>query len=241
MLRKVAAPAGPHRLVLSHDGRFLAAASGRSCQVRCWNVQSGALIWERTINDAFNLHGLAFSPDDKELIATHIHDRHRSIGQTNIAEGWALDNRLTRLTLKPNPRTDYWQIALDVRGKAVGDPCAAAFSADNQWLTVAAGGTHELLIFQNSGDSLEWRRLPRRHARFHARPRRRQTPPASAGRLARGRAVRRSQRHSRSLANYLLDAVQIVDVSAGKLVRQVQLRRSDCGPTLVRAGRNHLL
>ena len=37
-----------------------------------------------------------------------------------------------------------------MRGKAVGDPCAAAFSDNNTWLTVAAGGTHELLIFQNS-------------------------------------------------------------------------------------------
>ena len=41
ILRRWSAPAEPRRLVLSHDGRFLAAASGRSCQVRCWNVQTG--------------------------------------------------------------------------------------------------------------------------------------------------------------------------------------------------------
>ena len=233
VLRKLAAPSGPHRLVLSHDGKFLAAASGRSCQVRCWNVQTGALLWERTIHDAFNLHGLTFSPDDKELVATHIHDRHRSNGQTNIAEGWALDNRLTRLTLQPDPRTDYWQIALDTRGKAVGDPCAAAISADNAWLTVAAGGTHELLIFQNSaipwnggdpGDLLDsvlgledgkLRRLP------------------LGGRPVAVQFI--GQTNMAVVANYLLDAVQIVDVKAGKLVRQAQLG-GPLRPDLIRQG-----
>ena len=113
-------------------------------------MQSGAAKWERKIIDAFSLHGLAFSSDDRELVAAHIQDRHRSIGQTNIAEGWAIDNRLTRLTLEPNPQTEYWQIGLDMRGKAVGDPGAVAFSADQHLLTIAAGGTHELLIFQRS-------------------------------------------------------------------------------------------
>lgn len=231
--RKWSAPGEPRRLVLSHDGKFLAAASGRSCQVHCWNLQTGALHWEHTIIDAFNLHGLAFSPDDKELVATHIHDRHRSIGQTNIAEGWAIDNRLSRLTLEPDARTDYWQIGLDMRGRAVGDPCAAAFSSNHQWLTVAAGGTHELLIFQRSaipwssgdpGDTLDstlslddgkLRRLP------------------LGGRPVAVEFIGASEQAV--VANYLLDAVQVVDVKAGKFVRQVQLG-GPVRPDLVRQG-----
>ncbi len=233
VLRRWAAPGAPRRLVLSHDGRHLAAASGRSCQVRCWNVQTGLLEWERTIIDAFNLHGLTFSPDDKELVAAHIHDRHRSIGQTNIAEGWAIDNRLTRLSLKPDPQIEYWQIGLDMRGQAVGDPCAAACSPNGSWLTVAAGGTHELLIFQNSaipwksgdpGDTLDsmlclddgkLRRLP------------------LGGRPVAVQFVGPSE--TAVVANYLLDALQIVDVKAGKLVRQVQLG-GPLHPDLIREG-----
>ncbi len=227
------APGEPRRLTLSHDGRYLAVACGRSCEVRCWDLQSGDTKWQRKISEAFSLHGLAFSPDDKEMVAAHIHDRQRSIGQTNIAEGWAIDNRLSRLTLEPNPQTEYWQIGLDMRGKAVGDPCAVAFSDNQQWLTIAAGGTHELLIFQrsaipwNSGDpgdtldsslSLEdgkLRRLP------------------LGGRPVAIEFVGKTERAV--VANALLDCVQIVDVKAGKLLRQIQLAGPD-RPDLTRQG-----
>src|SRR5207237_10933878 len=85
-------------------------------------------------------------------------DRLHPFAISTIDKGWPLDNRLSRLTLQPVRDTDYWQIALDTRGKAVGDPCAAAFSPKGDWLAVTAAGTHELLLFQakavpwNSGD-----------------------------------------------------------------------------------------
>jgi len=219
--RRWNAPTEPRRLALSHDGMYLAAASGRSCDVRCWNLETGALVWERKIVDAFNLHGLAFSPDDKELVAAHIHDRQRSIGQTNIAEGWALDNRLTRMTLAADPRTDYWQIGLDMRGLAVGDPCAVGFSADNRWLAVAAGGTHELLIFQRSvipwssgdpGDTLD-SSLALEDGKLRRLP--------LGGRPVTVQFVGKSD--IALVANYLLDALQVVDVRAGKILRQIHL------------------
>ncbi|CAN5175737.1 hypothetical protein BH10PLA2_BH10PLA2_05150 [soil metagenome] len=219
--RAFTAPGEPRRLTLSHDGRFLAAASGRSCEVRCWELSTSALKWQRKIGEAFNLHGLAFSPDDKELVAAHIHDRQRSIGQTNIAEGWAIDNRLSRLTLEPNPQTEYWQIGLDMRGKAVGDPCAVAFSGNQRWLTIAAGGTHELLIFQRSvipwnggdpGDTLD------------------SSLSLEDGKLRRiplgGRPVAIEFVSASDLvlvSNSLLDCLQMVDAKSAKLVRQIPL------------------
>jgi cytochrome c peroxidase len=231
--RHWAAPGEPRRLTLSHDGQYLAAASGRSCEVRCWDLRSSALKWERKIVDAFNLHGLAFSPDDKELVAAHIQDRHRSIGQTNIAEGWAIDNRLTRLTLQPDPQTEYWQIGLDMRGKAVGDPCAAAFSADQRLLAIAAGGTHELLVFQRSaipwsggdpGDTLD-SSLSLEDGKLRRLP--------LGGRPAAVEFVGKSD-HA-LVANALLDAVQLVDARSGKLLRQIDLGKP-AAPDLVRQG-----
>src|SRR5262249_47292135 len=132
----------------TRDGRFLAAVSGRSAQVRCWDTRDGKLLWERAVTDAFNLDGLAFGPDGRDLVTAHAFDRHHPIAVANIREGWAIDNRLCRLTREPDPRGDYWQLALDTRGKAVGDPCAAAFSPKGDWLAVTAAGTHELLLFQ---------------------------------------------------------------------------------------------
>jgi hypothetical protein len=108
----------------------------------------------RTIQDAFNLYGLTFSPSDQELITAHIHDPRQPIDIPNIREGWAVNNCLGRLALESNPRNEYWQMALDLRCKAVGDPCAVAFSPRGEWLVVAAAGTHELLLIPAA--ALEW-------------------------------------------------------------------------------------
>jgi DNA-binding beta-propeller fold protein YncE len=233
VLRRWPAPAEPRHLALTRDGRFLAAVSSRSAQVRCWDTQTGKQLWERTVVDAFNLHGLVFSPDDKELVTAHVHDRRRPIAVHNIEQGWALDSRLSRLTLEPERHAEYRQIALDTRGQAVGDPCAVAFSARGDQLAVAAAGTHELLLFQaaalpwtggDPGDFIDsgleidegkYRRVP-----LGGRPLAVQFVEAS------DQAV---------VANYLLDAVQIVDTQTGKLVRQIPLGGPSL-PSLTRRG-----
>jgi cytochrome c peroxidase len=233
VLRRWPAPTEPRRLALTRDGRFLAAVCGRSAQVRCWDTQTGQQLWERTIVDAFNLHGLAFSPNGQELVTAHMHDRHHPIALSNIEQGWALDNRLSRLTLKPDRETDYWQLALDTRGKAVGDPCAAAFSAKGDRLAIAAAGTHELLLFQTAG--LPWSTgdagdfldaaLDRDDGKFRRVP--------LGGRPLAVQFVEDNDQVV--VANYLLDAVQIVDAKTGKLVRQIPLG-GPSRPSLVRKG-----
>jgi DNA-binding beta-propeller fold protein YncE len=221
IVRRWPAAGEPRRLALTTDGRYLAAASARSAQVRCWDTQTGKPLWEHTITDAFTLHGLAFSPDGKELVATHCHDRHHAISASNIREGWAIDNRLTRLTREPDQDTEYWQIALDVRNKAVADPCAAAFSAGGDWLAITASGTHELVVLQakaipwspgEPGDFLD-ASLERDDGKCRRVP--------LGGRPL---AVQFAGTGTRAVvANYLLDAVQIVDVRSGTLVRQIPL------------------
>jgi YVTN family beta-propeller protein len=233
VLHRWPAPAEPRRLALTRDGRSLAAASARSAQVRCWDTATGRQLWERTITDAFTLHGLTFSPDGRDLIAAHCHDRRHAINPSNIREGWAIDNRLTRLSRIPDRDTPYWQIALDVRFKAVADPCAVAINARGDRLAVAAAGTHELLLVQpqaipwspgEPGDFLDgsldhddgrFRRVP-----LGGRP----VAVAFAG-----------DREEVVVANYLLDALQVVDGRTGRLVRQVPLG-GPTQPSLARRG-----
>src|SRR5262249_4707966 len=129
---------------LSADGRRLAAASTRSGQVRLWDTATGKLAWEQTIDDGFNLRGLAFTPDGDSVVCAHVVRREFPVSQRNIEEGWVIDNRLTRLPVKPDDWPSYRQIALDQRGKAVGDPDGLAFRGDV--LAVSASGTHELLL-----------------------------------------------------------------------------------------------
>jgi cytochrome c peroxidase len=235
--RKIAhrwpAPREPRRLVLSADGRFLAGASSRSGQVRCWDTRTQQVLCERAIEDGFNLRGLAFTPDGQALVCAHAVHREFPVSKDNIEAGWVIDSRLTRLTLKPQTQPSSWQVALDTKGRAVGDPDGLAFSADGRWLAVAASGTHELLLLEvasipwNSGDpgdfiDAQFRADERKFRRVHLGGR----PMAIAFREESRQVV---------VANYLLDAVQIVDVQAGKQVRSIPLG-GPAEPSLARQG-----
>jgi hypothetical protein len=226
--RRLAAPREPRHLALSADGKRLVAASTRSGEVRCWAADTGKLLWERHIEDAFNLRGLAFTPDGQSVVCAHVVRREFPVSRENIGEGWVIDSRLTRLALAADARPDSWQIALDTRGRAVGDPDGVAFSpgednprAIGRRLAVTAGGTHELLLFDAA--AVPW---------SAAAP-----GDFIDGRLAEGgQKFRRIELGGRPLAlafleggdrvavaNYLLDAVQIVDVKEGKLLRTISL------------------
>jgi DNA-binding beta-propeller fold protein YncE len=215
------APREPRHLALSADGRFLAAASSRSAQVRLWDVTSGKLVWMRKIEDAFNLRSLTFTPDGRALIVAHVVKRSFPVSRENIDKGWVTDSRLTRLPLDAKAVPPKEQIALDKHGQAVGDPHGVAFDPSGRFLVVTAGGTHEMLVFEASAlpwsggepgdfiaDSLlkndgKLRRLP-----LEGRPLALAFLPGSS------RAV---------VANYLRDALQIVDVRAGRIVRTIAL------------------
>src|SRR5436853_393007 len=59
---RFAAARQPWSVVVSKDGRRLAAACSRSGQVRVWDVKSREPLWERAVEDGFNLRGLCFTP-----------------------------------------------------------------------------------------------------------------------------------------------------------------------------------
>jgi len=214
------APTEPRRLSLSPNGQMLAVTCARSGEVRCFDTTTGKQLWEQKIHDAFNLHGLTFAPDGKDVISAYVHHRHNPITKRLISEGWALNSRLAHCNATPKQYEEPKQIGLDIRGKAVGDPSAVAFSARGEWMVVTAGGTQEILLFRaetvpwmsgDAGDFLDsllqidekkYRRL------------------ALGGRPL---AVQFADDDLAVVANYLLDSVQVVDVKAGKVVRQIAL------------------
>jgi cytochrome c peroxidase len=210
----------PRYLALSPDGRWLVGASSRSATVYCWEVRTGKLVWQRKIEDAFNLRGLAFTPDGKAVACAHGIRRSFPVSRENIEKGWVIDSRLSLLPLDPNAQPPLEQIALDTRGKAVGDPHGLAYTADGRHLAVTAAGTHELLLLGadhvpwtggEPGDLIEDSLLNGEHKmrRIPLGGRPLTVVPMGGSRLA--------------VANYLLDAVQIVDAEAGKLIRSIPL------------------
>jgi mono/diheme cytochrome c family protein len=221
VVRRWPAPREPRQLALSSDGRYLVATSSRSGHVRCWDTLGGDLHWERRIEDGFNLRGLAFVPDGQSVICAHSVRRSFPVSKANIEEGWVVDSRLTRFAMDPKALPATWQLALDTRGKAVGDPDGIAFSDDGKWLAVSGSGTHEVLLMEadaipwNSGDPGDFIdfRLAENTGKLHrilvaGRPMALCFLPGS---------------NQLAVANYLLDAVQIVDVKSKSLVRTIPL------------------
>jgi cytochrome c peroxidase len=218
--RRLSATREPYQLALSADGRWLAAACSRSATVRCWDLRADKLHWERRIEDAFNLRGLAFTPDSKAIICAHVVHREFPVSKENIEKGWVIDSRLTRLPLDPNAQPPMEQIALDTFGKAVGDPYGLAFTADGRRLVVSASGTHDLLVLETDhipwtggdpGDLIDPRLKDSEHKmrRIALGGRPLTVVPLDGARVA--------------VANYLLDAVQIVGAEAGTVVPQIPL------------------
>jgi cytochrome c peroxidase/6-phosphogluconolactonase (cycloisomerase 2 family) len=214
------APREPRALTLSTDGAWLAAASSRSAQVRLWDTKTHKLAWERKIEDAFNLRGLAFSPDGQFVVCAHHIRRDFPVALGTIDKGWVIDSRLTRFPLKADTEPPAEQVALDKWQQAVGDPEGVAFTPDGRRLTVTAAGTHELLLFDatalpwtggDPGDFLS-HDLENDDSKFNRV--RLSGRPMSLAYRADGDAV---------TANYLLDAVQVIDLKRGKVRRTVAL------------------
>jgi cytochrome c peroxidase len=218
--RRLPAPREPRCLALSPDGRWLVAAASRSATVFCWDARTGKLALQRKIEDAFNLRGLAFTPDGKAVVCAHGVRRSFPVSHENIEKGWVIDSRLTMLPLDPNAQPPLEQIALDTHGRAVGDPHGLAYTADTRYLAVAAAGTHELLLLEadhipwaggDPGDLIE-------DSLLHGEHKMRRIPlggrPLTVVPMADSKLV---------VANYLLDAIQIVDAKAGKLIASIPL------------------
>ncbi len=219
VLRRWPAPREPRQLALSQDGKWLAAASSRSAQVRCRNLRTGKLHWERTIEDSFNLRGLAFSPDGQAVLCVHNIRREFPVSKDNIEEGWVIDSRVTKLALQADVVPSSWQIALDIRGQAVGDPHGLAFGDGGKIMAIAAGGTHELLLLDapalpwNAGDPGDFLDAQFQKQGFRRIP--------LAGRPL---AVAFGKESNQAVvANYLLDAIQVVDVGKGTILRTIPL------------------
>ena len=89
-----------------------------------------------------NIGHLQTSADGKYAYFPWMVYADRPITSGNIREGWVLGNRVARVRLDGPARREA--LALDPRGRALGDPHGLALSPDEKWLVLSAGGTHEL-------------------------------------------------------------------------------------------------
>ncbi len=158
--------------------------------------------------------------------------RHNPITPTNIQIGWVLASRIARVKVQEKARREA--ISLDPRGQAVSDPFGLALSPDEKWLACAASGTHELLMYATEdlpysdyggpGDHIDSALLADKDRFFRI-------PLGGRPMFVRfskdGKLI--------YVANYLLNAVQVVSPQERKVVRTIALG-GPSHPSLARKG-----
>jgi YVTN family beta-propeller protein len=146
--------------------------------------------------------------------------RSNPINERNIRLGWVLASRIGRVRLDGASYREA--ISLDVPGLAMSDPHGIAINADQTRLVVAASGTHELLVYRladlpfvgigGPGDLID-QKLLRDRDLFYRIPL--GGRPMGVSFAPDGKTA--------YVANYLQDAVQVVDVEAREVKRSIEL------------------
>ncbi len=210
--------AEPWHVGVTPDGKRLAVGGARSQDVSVIDAVTRKVIDTVKLR-GHNVRHIAMSPDSAWAYVPNIAERGRSATRPNIDQGWVVGNRLSRVPLnEEGPRE---AIALDPRGKAVGDVDGVAVSPDGQTLAVTCGGTHELLLlrqplpfiaFGGPADHIEPDLLGdgKRFQRVQLGGR-----PLGAAFTPDGRTV--------VVANYLSNSLELVDVETAQASRVIPL------------------
>lgn len=209
----------PRGLALSPDGARLLVGNARSSDLSL--IDTAAWRVERTLPiDGLNLRQVAIGLDGFGYVA-NMKNRGFATTRNNIDQGWVLGQRVSRVNLDGGE--PYETLTLDPHGEAVGDVHGLAFSSDGSRLALSAGGTREVLLLRTDLKRLPWRVNGSRDlidpALYQDKARFRRVPvdgrPTEIAFGPDGRSL--------IVANYLLDAVQVVDAAAGRLVQTIAL------------------
>jgi YVTN family beta-propeller protein len=221
----------PRSLALSPDESRLAVGTSGDQSVSIVDTERGELLYQESVG-GLNLGHMQTSADGQYVYFPWMVYRHNPITAANIRKGWVLGSRVARVRLDGPARREA--ITLDPPGVAVADPHGLAVSRDERTLVVAASGTHELLVFGvpklrfvdygGPGDHIERNLLADRDNFYRI----------ELG--GRPMAVRLSgDGHRTFVANWLTNAVQIVDLDARKVTASIPLGSSP-HPSLARQG-----
>lgn len=220
----------PRYLALRPDGKLLAVGCSGDGGVCVLDLDQG----RKRHQDNFlglNIGMMEFDRSGKFVYFPFMVYRSNPITANMIRIGWVLASRLGRLEVGKQARREAF--SLDKRGEAVADPHGLALSPSEEWLVSTASGTQELLVFRLAGlpfekyggtdhilpeladDSQRFFRIP-----LGGRP-------MACRFAANGREV--------YVANYLQNAVQVVDLVQRKVTRTLDLG-GPAEPSLARKG-----
>ncbi len=216
--RKIGVGRWPRTMALAPDGRLAVACSG-SGGVSVVDTAKGELAFEENFV-GLNLGQLALSNDGKEVYFPWVAYGANPISENNIQQGWVIASRIGRVALEKKQRRKA--IALDPRGKAVGDPTGMALTSDGEWMVTSAAGTHELLVFKLPGLGFHDYGGPGDHIDPAVLADDQRFFRVEVGGRPLALRMAKDNRHV-YVANSLLNAVQVVDLQERKLERTIEL------------------
>jgi YVTN family beta-propeller protein len=210
----------PRGLAISPDGSRLLVGNARGQSLSVIGTADFQVEHTLTV-DADNLRQVAISADGQFGYVANMKNRGFATTQQNIDRGWVLGQRLSRIPLDGSE--SYASLSLDPQGKAVADAYGVASSRDGRFLAVSCGGTHEVVLFRTDAKPLPWRSGGSRDL-IH------EDLLKGDGRFRRvavgGRPTELAfapDGNTLYAANYLENAVQVVDAEAGTLVKSIAL------------------
>jgi YVTN family beta-propeller protein len=210
----------PRGLALTPDGSRLLVGNARSRSLSV--IATAGWTIERTLPiEGDNLRQVAIDPDGKRGYVANMRNRGFATTKNNIDQGWVLGQRIAQVELDGSE--EYATLSLDPRGQAAADAHGLAISRDGRYLAISCGGTHEVMLFRSDPRPLPWRtggsrdlipvELLKDDGRF------RRVPlggrPTELAFAADGKTL--------YVANYLADAVQVVDADSGTVTRTIAL------------------
>lgn len=221
----------PRYLALSPDGSRLAVGVSGDRGVAVVDTASRKMLYLEQFT-GLNVGQMQISNDGRYVYFPWIVYRQNPISANNIRLGWVLASRIARLRLDGPSRREA--ISLDPQGRAISDPHGIGLTPDEQWLVASASGTQELLVYRMQGLAFQDFGGPGDHIdpalamddqRFYRVP--------LGGRPMALRVARDGRRVF--VANYLLNAVQVVDLDARAVTQTISLGGPD-EPSLARRG-----
>ena len=222
----------PRGIALAPDGSRLLVGNARARSLSVIAVAGWSV--ERTLPiEGDNLRQVAIDPDGQRGYVANMRNRGFATTRNNIDQGWVLGQRLAQVLLDGSE--EYATLSLDTRGQAAGDAHGVAISRDGGCLAVSCGGTHEVMLFKTGPRPLPWRTGGSRDLisvdllKHDGRYRR----VALGGRPT--ELVFAPDGKTLYVANYLADAVQVVDIDSATLAQSIALG-GPATPSLARRG-----
>lgn len=210
----------PRGLALTPDGKKLVVGNSREGTLAVVDIE-GWKVLSSTEIQGMNLRQVVVSKDGTTGYVANMRNRGFATTTQNIDIGWVLGQRVTRLKLDGSK--PFETLTLDPQGKAFADVHGIALNADETLLAVASGGTHEVALFRTDLSPLPWRerssrdlidedlaRDAKRFRRFNVGGR-----PTDLAFAPDGKRL--------YIANYLSDAVQVLDPEQGEVIATIAL------------------